>query len=291
MFFTSENRGVQRSNERVWFRKWVVERQTFRYLSSESNLSQSTLQRRFKDYLSNAPMFQIRQNKKAYLLIDGTYFTNDLCLVLYYDSIIKYTQLYRFSDKEKHSEIEEDLRNILRLGIVIEAVTCDGHPSILKAIRAVDGNITIQRCLVHIHRESNIWLRKKPVNQQSIALKTIVNMLFRIKNHNDKIVWVETFLDWYSENLDHISEKVVNEESGRWWYKHRNLRRTAVMIKKAIPNMFCFLDDPNISISTNGLESFFGHLKDNLSIHRGLSHQHRKAFIQWYLHFKNQTRK
>jgi len=62
------------------------------------------------------------------------------------------------------------------------------------------------------------------------------------------------------------------------------------MIKRAIPNMFHFLDDPQIPKSTNSIESFFGHLKDTLSIHRGLSYRNRRAFILWYLHFKNKNR-
>lgn len=198
--------------------------------------------------------------------------------------------MYRFSDKERYLQIKEDLVNIGKLGIDIKSITCDGHPSILKAVRALGGTVILQRCLVHIHRESNIWLRKKPVNQASRDLKCIVNQLFMVKTHNDRIQWTAMFESWYSANKDYINERTVNEESGRWWYKHRNLRRTAVMIKKALPDMFRFLDDENIPKSTNGLESFFGHLKDTLSIHRGLSHKNRRAFIQWYLHFKNQSR-
>lgn len=38
--------------------------------------------------------------------------------------------------------------------------------------------------------------------------------------------------------------------------------------------MFCYLDNPIIPKTTNGLESFLGHLKQNISIHRGLSKEH-----------------
>jgi uncharacterized NAD(P)/FAD-binding protein YdhS len=239
---------------------------------------------------SQAPTFQIKRSKACYLIIDGTYFKGDWCMVLYYDSQIRYSQMYRFTDKERYVQIKEDLENIQRLGIAIKAVTCDGHKAILKAVKQACSNAIIQRCLVHIHRESNIWLRQKPVNQQSIELKKIVNLIFKIKSNNDKLTWIKMFNDWYSSNEDHINEKKMNIETGRWWYVHRNLRRTAVMIRKAIPNMFHYMNDPLIPKSTNSVESFFGHLKDTLSIHRGMTYRHRKAFIQWYLHFKNQNR-
>jgi len=267
-----------------------VERLTLRYLSKECGCSKRTLQRRFKGYLNQAPTFQIKRNKECYLVIDGTYFKGDWCMVLYYDSQIRYTQMYRFTDKERYIQIKEDLENIQLLGIEIKAIVCDGNRAILKAISLACKQITVQRCLVHIHRECNIWLRKRPVNQHSRELKEIVNLIFIIKTKNDQKAWIKKFNDWFELNKKHLNEKKVNLETGRWWYRHKNLRRSAIMIKKAIPNMFHFLDNPAIPKSTNNIESFFGHLKDTLSIHRGLTLKNRRAFIQWYLHFKNQSR-
>ena len=55
--------------------------------------------------------------------------------------------------------------------------------------------------------------------------------------------------------------------------------------------MFKFIDHPDIPKTSNALESFFGHLKDNLRIHRGLSFEHQQAFVKWYLHFNNEKKK
>jgi hypothetical protein len=52
--------------------------------------------------------------------------------------------------------------------------------------------------------------------------------------------------------------------------------------------MFLFLKDEKIPKSTNYLESFFGHLKGNLNVHRVLSLKNRKHFLKWYLYYKNQ---
>lgn len=54
--------------------------------------------------------------------------------------------------------------------------------------------------------------------------------------------------------------------------------------------MFHFIADKNIPKTTNGLDSYFGHLKLNMNVHRGLSKQHRQAFLLWYLHLKNESR-
>lgn len=290
VLFTGSNPGVRLANQQIWFEKWIIERLTYRYLSVDSGYSQATLKRLFKHYLSTLPEFIFKQRKKAHLIIDGTYFTNDLCLVLYQDNDIKYTQLYRFSSGEYYLEIKEDLENLDRLNIQIESITCDGHKPTLKAIKDVYPHITIQRCLVHVHRMANIWLRQKPKTQASIDLKEIVRYLPLIRTHNDRKEWMRMFNRWYDQYFQFVNEKVYNRLSNRWWYRHKLLRRTTTMIKQAIPDLFHYLDNPMIPRSTNSLESFFGHLKDSLSIHRGLSYKNRKAFILWYLYLKNSRR-
>lgn len=254
-------------------------------------MSKSTLERKFKRYLSNAPVFQIKRNTSANIIMDATYFKGDLCLMLYYDFDLKYCQMYRFGKKEIFSEIKEDLENLKNLGIEINSITSDGHSAIIKAIKLVYPDVIHQRCVVHIQREANIWLRKRPITNTSKELKGIVQIISAIKTQNDKIAWIKVFNEWLNENQSYINEKARSEQTGRWWYRHKDLRRAAIMIKKAIPSMFHYLDDESIQSNSNSIESFFGHLKDTLSIHRGLSKSNRKAFILWYLHFKNQSRK
>jgi hypothetical protein len=60
-----------------------------------------------------------------------------------------------------------------------------------------------------------------------------------------------------------------------------------MVIRKALPHMFHYLENDRIPKTTNRLESFFGHLKGHLA---RLSVKHRKNFIKWYLYFKNAPR-
>jgi hypothetical protein len=38
------------------------------------------------------------------------------------------------------------------------------------------------------------------------------------------------------------------------------------------------------------LESYFGHLKNHLDLHRGLTKKNRINFIKWYIYFRNKSR-
>ena len=90
---------------------------------------------------------------------------------------------------------------------------------------------------------------------------------------------------WYKQHQDYLSEKTLNPRTRRYWYPHKRLRRSYFNIKRVLPNMFHYLENPKIPNTTNGIEGFFSHLKNHLDLHRGLTIKHRMDFIKWYIYF------
>ena len=86
---------------------------------------------------------------------------------------------------------------------------------------------------------------------------------------------------------EYIKEKTINQQTGRYWYTHKLIRRSYFTIKRALPNMFHYLGNPAIPSTTNGIEGFFSHLKNHLDLHRGLTKKHRIDFIKWYVYLSN----
>jgi hypothetical protein len=287
LFFTGNAPQRRLSNQFSWFKRWVLHKDTYGVLSKQSGYSVSKLQRIFRSYLFAPPTFIIQQKLRLYLIIDGTYFTEGLCLILYYDSKLRYALLYRFSSNEYYREIKEDLENLKKLGIDIAAVTCDGKKAILKAVEKVYPAATIQRCMVHVQRMVRLWLTRRPKLQASKELRYLVGLLHHIQGVVEQHMWITSFEQWYKRHQAVIEEKALHRPTGRWWYKHRPLRRSAVMVKKALSDMFHFVGDKAIPKTTNALDSYFGHLKLNLNVHRGLSKKHREAFMLWYLYLKS----
>jgi Transposase, Mutator family len=287
MSFTIRNVSVKLLNQFVWFKKWIIERQVYKYLTRDSGMSQSKLQGLFRVYLKSAPTMHIRSKRKVHLLIDGSYFTNGLCLILYYDHDIRYVQLYRETNQEKYREIKEDLENLKRLGVEVHSITCDGHKAILKAVRKVFPEAKLQRCLVHIKRQVKNYLSHKPKLNQSLELLRIANRITGIKTHEQRNEWLKLFYDWYEFNKMFVNEQSKSDGTGRFWYTHKNLHAACSLLILALPNMFYYLDDAEIPYTTNRLESYFSHLKEKLTLHRGLRFEAKKNFIKWYLHFKN----
>jgi len=284
---TRINASVSLKNREYWFRQWIVGKQTYSQLAAQSGYSERTLKRYFYDYLSRYPQWQISRMERVNLLLDGTYFTNKLCLVVYRESNVKATLLYRLTDGEWEEELVEDLNNLLNLGIEVESITCDGLSNILKAIKKSMPGTVVQRCLAHIQRECLMWLTRRPQSSAGQALRSIVSRLHMVDNREKWGYWVVDLVQWYEQNRMFVNQKTFNEKTGRYWFTHKSVRKAFVHIKRALPDMFNYLDNPKIPKTTNGLESFFGHLKQNVSLHRGLSKEHYKSYIKWYLFYKS----
>ena len=287
IYFTRTNTGVRKKNREIWFREWIVGKQTFSQLVSKSGYSERTLKRYFYEYLAHYPQWNIHRREKVNLLLDGTYFRNKVCLVLYRDATVKATVLYRLTDGEWEQELKEDLDNLQQIGIVIESVTCDGLSNILKAVRKSSPSTTIQRCLVHIQRETLLWLTQHPQSPAGHELMQIIRRLHTINNRNKWGYWVVDIVNWYEKHKDFVNEKSYKPDTKRYWFTHKSVRKAFIHIKRALPDMFHYLDNPRIPKTTNGLESFFGHLKQNISLHRGLSKEHYRNYIKWHLFFKS----
>ncbi|MDR0953784.1 MAG: transposase, partial [Rikenellaceae bacterium] len=150
-------------------REWVSGKQSIEQLSERSGYSVRHLKSYFYEQLPRCPVWHIQRREKVNLLIDGTYFPNKVCLVLYRDANIKMTVLYRLTDGEHFEELKEDLRNIQATGIEIESVTCDGAPNILKAVREVCKGTILQRCTVHIAMEIETWLTRNPKTDSNLC--------------------------------------------------------------------------------------------------------------------------
>lgn len=289
--FTFRRKDISSANRFVWFRWWVLRKQTLSEISSLSGYSERQLSRWFDIYLGEYPRWEIQRRERVNLLVDGTWFPNKLCLVIYRDESVKATLLYRITDDEHEKEICEDLENLHSLGIEVESVTTDGGKGIIKAVRKIFPQAIRQRCLAHIQRECLIWLTRNPKSEAGRELRRIVTIISNIKTHNDKLYWCRMLRDWHARNKEYLNAKTTSKCSEAEWYTHKMVRKSYTHIMRALPDMFHFIENPRIPKTTNALESFFGHLKENISIHRGLSFRHYQNYLKWYLYFRNRTQK
>ena len=88
--FYSPKKGCHK-NRFVWFRWWVEGKHTIEQISELSGYSIRQLKTWFYEYLEEAPTWKVSRREGVSLLIDGTWFPNKVCLVVYRANNIKAT--------------------------------------------------------------------------------------------------------------------------------------------------------------------------------------------------------
>ena len=147
ILFTSRRPDVSTHNRFVWFRKWVLGKQSLASLSEESGYSERQVRRWFSEYLENVPEWTVPRHRGIHLLIDGTW-----------------------------------LPVMLReMGVTISSFTTDGSEDIIRAIKYTHPHTLRQRCLVHIERECLSWLTQHPRTSAGILLRRLVRQINSIR--------------------------------------------------------------------------------------------------------------
>lgn len=103
-----------------------------------------------------------------------------------------------------------------------------------------------------------MWLSSNPKSIPGQEIRRIVSTLHLIQSKQELSYWLLELADWSARHHEFVHEKTVNPITGKYWYKHKLLRRSFSVILSALPNLFHYLENPKIPKSTNGFESFLG---------------------------------
>mgnify|MGYP001159252666 CR=1 FL=1 len=263
-----------------WFKQWILEGLTVKQIARLNNVSASTVNRVIQYWLQKEPPKAKELEKVKYLILDGTYINHRTGLYVVMDGQehkVIYGE-YGISETGKHLKTFYD--HLQRKGLNPLSATIDGSLQQIKYIKETWETLIIQRCLVHIQRQGLSWLRQKPKRIDAIKLRDLLLQVIYIKTKEQSDNFKKGFKLWEDRFGLELSRST---NRGKVF---SDLLRTRSMITNALPNMFSYLEDPEISKTTNALEGYFGRLKQKYRVHRGLSPQKRKSYFNWYFYLK-----
>lgn len=289
--FVKHKEGVRQSNRLVWFRKWVLGKQTIEDIARECGYSARQVHRWFDEYLDSFPSWTMNTSRQIYLLIDGTYYSDGHCLILYRAENLKRTIFYRFTTHEDDDEIASDLISIRDLGYDVIGITTDGGDNIIRAVQYVFPNVPRQRCVVHVQRDCLASITQRPRFTEAKLFRNLIQVLSIVKTNNDKLWWLSMYARWVEDNEEYVFQKAIVSYSHQEYYVHNDLRKAYIHLKRALPNLFTYIEHPGVPKTTNALEAFFGHVKDQIRLHRGLAESRIDNFIKWFLFFNDEKKK
>jgi len=222
----------------------------------------------------------IRNSK--YVTFDGTFLHRPNSLVVLMDARTNTLLKGKFGIRENSEhQLRSFFEPIKNNGFNPKSFTLDGNPQVIKTVKAIWPGIIVQRCLVHVQRQGLMWCRRFPKRTDAKHLRELFKQVTYINTCKERDKFISGLESWEQKYGCRLDSK---PERGKVF---SDVKRARSMLLKALPDMFHYLDDPDIPKTTNGLEGYFSRLKQNYRNHRGLKPEKRANYFKWFFHFKS----
>ena len=167
-------------------------------------------------------------------------------------------------------------------------VTCDRHCGLEIAIKMLWNQAKVQTCLVHVHRDANTLLTKKPKTELGKKLKLLSSKMFSVQTEEDVDEWVKELSSLSIQYKKYLDERTYTPGTKRWHHTHQRDYRVINMFIKLQKRgvLFAYVYEKRFKIErdNNLLEGGINSpLKDLLGRHRGSSLERKCAIIEAYL--------
>lgn len=265
---------------------WLTQTPGLSTMAKRLRVSGRSLARSFKPFWKYLPRPKPIICNSEVLVVDGvSVIKHRLVALIIFDRARRIILKWLFAPRESYASWLAAFLDLKAKGIRPQVIVCDGQKGLIKAIYAVWPDASIQRCLIHIHRQAKAWLTQRPKTDAGKELLIIVKNLIRIETKRQKQVWLKSFDEWLKKHDNFLKERTYHPTvSNRWWHTHKKLRAVRSLLRNSLDNLFLYLDDPQVPKTSNDVEGGINsRLKDLLRIHRGLKPRHQQVLAAWYL--------
>jgi len=265
------------------FVSWLTSKDSLADVAHDQRIKIRTLHRWFEPLWCSPPA-PCPPSEIRVLVLDATSVVPRKCMLLIAGDGDHHRPVsWMDAPRESYASWRTFLMDLMQKGLIPAIVVCDGQRGMLKAIREIWPNAHIQRCIVHIIRQSCAWLTRNPRTRAGHELLILVRLLSLIRTKRQKRRWIRAFRYWNRRHTPFLKERTYSM-SGRWWYTHRKLRGTRSLLRNAIPDLFRFVTDPTVPRTSNHVEGGINsRLKELFRCHRGILMTKKLALASWYL--------
>lgn len=233
----------------------------------------------------------------ACVMADGTYLPHGWCLLVLTDGAG--TPLaWQWCGGEGKAAYRALFDRVPAPGML----TCDGGAGCRAAALAAWPGVRIQRCLVHVRRDTRTDLTLRPRTDAGRELKRLADALPRVRDATQAAWWARALNDWHQRWGEFIEERTYAKDdpddprartARSWWWTHERTRRAYRRLERLCRDgsLFAFLG-PGVAPdaaqpTTNRLEGGVNaDIKRIVDAHRGLAEEHMRRCCEWVLYMK-----
>lgn len=180
---------------------------------------------------------------------------------------------------------------------------CDGQKGILLALARCWPSTRIQRCIFHVWQNIRVKLTLFPQTEAGQHLLLLTKVLLKgIHTTEDARRWQGKLQTWEQLHGDFIRERTVNPDpkpgQRKWRYTHERVRSAYRQLAKLLRDnqLFTYLNETVTTLpiprTTNYVEGGINsQLRMKLKLHRGMSEEHQRRLVEWYLYSRTESPK
>lgn len=236
------------------------------------------------------PVIPMTTRGSHVLETDGTY-VNGRCLLVLMDGETGLVVRIRWCAHESIAEYRDLFHGVPAPDVLVS----DGMRGMTAAANAEWPATRLQRCLVHVHLDTNRDLTHRPKTQAARELQKLSSRLFKVSDAEGAARWGEGLNAWYERWKAMVNERTTAKDdparaAGRkWWWTHERLRRCYKRLERLFRDgsLFAYTDPAlaaggGVPRDTNGLEGGINSpIKRMLDDHRGMPCGHMMRACEW----------
>jgi len=201
-------------------------------------VSECTIYRRLaKSYAEKLPH---KHGRDVVVMADATYWGRRFGVVVMKDYIEGYVLWYKFiTGKERVADYKEGVEYLESRGLRIQCIVSDG----LRGLREMFPQYKFQLCQFHQLMTVRSKLTLRPKLEASQELLELGKTLCR----TDKESFIGALDEWHAKWEDFLGERAAGKD-GRTHYVHKNTRSANLSLKRNMPSLWTWYDNPGLGI-------------------------------------------
>jgi hypothetical protein len=227
------------------------------------------------------------------IILDGIHVGSLVCLIA---RTTDYVVAWHWAGYESSNTWSELLLAIPAPSFVV----CDGQKGILLSIARCWPKTEIQRCLFHVWLNVRSKLTLSPKTEAGKDFLKLTRGLWQVRTEKEVLAWWQQFQAWEQRYGDFVKQRTYVRDpkpnQRRWWYTHGRLRSAYRQLKKLQEDqqLFTYVYNADLRLprTTNHMEGGINsQLRTKLKLHRGLSDEHQRRLVEWYLYSRTERQK
>jgi hypothetical protein len=250
---------------------WLTGTESKDAIAQRYGVSRRTLSRAFKPFFAQEhegiPPYGFSANM---LIVDAKFIHGSTLCVL-----IAVTEFDRIFSQFASAECYGTWYAFLVRFAPPRVVVADGHKGMARFVQQLWPHTAFQRC--HFHMVSLVihYLSRSPKDDAGKAILKLMYRLKTVKTHEEKRWWLMFHRIWEKQY-----EREINEKTEAGSFRNRKLRSVRRILRRALPDLFTYLDHPGCPNTTNLVEGWVNAtLAEGLRRHRGMRVSQKKTLV------------